>query len=246
MDFPTDIWPLKRWRNGLQATRNRWRWRLLEGRLCRDTKRLNCQLARASTELSRARFDPRSSQYLRTHCSRAPQLSLHHMIAELPQAEPAWFLSQDSLVTCAPGIVLQWAYHRALLNLSSKLWPDRSSYAGTSRMHANQWYSHLALLHLQWNQGARTTVINPLRGTSRIRDSRTLSSSTIQLWSSSSHSSRQPRSFTIWLMDKCFSPVLWQRTSQWLVLPTPGVPVIIMLGSLFAMNLKVSIGGMWR
>ncbi len=31
-------------------------------------------------------------------------------------------------------------------------------------------------------------------------------------------------------MDRCFSPVLAARTSQWLVLPTPGVPVIIILG----------------
>ena len=62
---------------------------------------------------------------------------------------------------------------------------------------------------------------------------RTLSSSTIQLLYSLSQPSWQPRSLTIWLMDRCFSPVLAARTSQWLVLPTPGVPVIIMLGCLF-------------
>jgi hypothetical protein len=31
-------------------------------------------------------------------------------------------------------------------------------------------------------------------------------------------------------MERCRSPVLWARASQWVVLPTPGVPVTTMFG----------------
>ena len=31
-------------------------------------------------------------------------------------------------------------------------------------------------------------------------------------------------------MERCFSPVFVDRSSHWLVLPTPGVPVTIILG----------------
>lgn len=61
-------------------------------------------------------------------------------------------------------------------------------------------------------------------------DRDTLSSSTIQLLYSASQPSWQPRSLTIWLMERCFSPVFVDRSSHWLVLPTPGVPVTIILG----------------
>ena len=40
-------------------------------------------------------------------------------------------------------------------------------------------------------------------------------------------------------MDRCFKPALAARISQWLVLPVPGVPVIIMLGFVLGMLVGV-------
>lgn len=59
---------------------------------------------------------------------------------------------------------------------------------------------------------------------------RTLSSSTIQLFSLSSYPSWQSRSFAIWFIERCFNPVSCASCSQCTVLPTPGVPVMMMFG----------------
>ena len=40
-------------------------------------------------------------------------------------------------------------------------------------------------------------------------------------------------------MDRCFKPALAARISQWLVLPVPGVPVIMMLG--FVLGILVGV-----
>lgn len=67
------------------------------------------------------------------------------------------------------------------------------------------------------------------------REWRTLSSSTIQLPSSSSLPSWYPSSLTIWLTDTCVKPRLCANCSACVVLPTPGVPVITIFGFLRAM-----------
>lgn len=63
----------------------------------------------------------------------------------------------------------------------------------------------------------------------------TLSSSTIQLWYSSSQPSWHSLSLTTWFTLRCFRPVFSARTSQWVVLPVPGVPVTMIFGRDLAM-----------
>ena len=62
--------------------------------------------------------------------------------------------------------------------------------------------------------------------------SHTLSSSTIQLPNSSSLPSWNPWSLTIWLTETCSNPRFRASCSACVVLPTPGVPVMMMFGFL--------------
>ena len=101
----------------------------------------------------------------------------------------------------------------------SMMWPPRGS---SSSKESSSWRSHQP-----WH--ATKCIIW-----------RTLLSSTIQLLYSSSQPSWQLRSLTIWLMDRCFKPALAARISQWLVLPVPGVPVMMMLGFVLA----IFVGGL--
>jgi hypothetical protein len=77
------------------------------------------------------------------------------------------------------------------------------------------------------------------------RQEPTLSSSTIQLPSSASRPSRHDRSSATLLTAMCRSPVAVAMSSQWRDLPTPGVPVTMMLGlvRILAVEAEEAVGG---